>query len=759
MAASPSESGTSSGAPASGAGDAASHGAFALLHSGVQRQLWRIGWGRLRPLQVKAIHAIMETDRHMILAAATASGKTEAAFLPVLSQIADDPTGSVRAVYIGPLKALINDQFQRVEDLCSYVEVPVHRWHGDVSASRKSALIRTPGGVLLITPESLESLFVNRSAHLTGLFAGLRFIVIDEIHTFLENERGLHLRSLLSRVGLVVSSSRPEAGACRTVGLSATIGDTSVAQAFVAPEHPQDVTVIDDTEEGKKEIKYRVHGYRFRESGPGPAVEASAGATGEEDPERTYRRGMANDMVAHCRGRANLVFANAKADVEEFADLCKQVARSQKLNVDFLVHHGSLAAEIREDAEETMKSGRPATTFCSSTLELGIDIGSVYMVGQIGPPWSVSSLTQRLGRSGRHEGEPRIMRMYLECWEPQPDDDVLDRLHLNLVQSVALTELMLQGWLEPPWPPRYDLSTLTQQIISVIAETGGIEAGRLFDRLCRKGPFREIERLVFEVLLRSLGSKDVIEQMPTGDLILGLRGERIRQSRGFYAVFPTPEAFALIHKGTVLGTLEVVPKEGDHLLFAGKRWRVTEIDMEARQVQVVPAKGWKRPQFTGAFGETHPRVRQEMRHILQEKGSYDYLDEGAASLLEDARRAAGKGYVCEQSLVPLGPQATAFMTWTGDRIQQTVRAILAHRGVACGDRGVALELRLPLDETRDSLRKAASASYQSLDLARHIFPRIRRKYDWLLHEELVDASIAEGWLDLDGAMLLLSSVK
>ena len=181
--------------------------------------------------------------------------------------------------------------------------------------------------------------------------------------------------------------------------------------------------------------------------------------------------------------------------------------------------------------------------------------------------------------------------------------------------------------------------------------------------------------------------------------------------------------------------------------------------METRQVQVEPAKGWKRPEFTGAFGETHPRVRQEMKRILQETRSYAYLDEQASSLLADACRAAAGGQVCERSLVPLGPKTTAFMTWTGDRIQQTVRAILSHSGIACSDRGVALEFRLSVDETRESLRKAASASFQPLDLARHVFPRIRRKYDWLLHEDLVDASIAEGWLDLEGARALLASVK
>jgi Lhr-like helicase len=177
--------------------------AFGMLHPGVQRQLWRMGWKSLRPLQVNTIHAILGGGGHVILSAATASGKTEAAFLPILSRIAQEPRGSVRAMYLGPLKALINDQFGRVEELCTHLEVPVYHWHGDVSAKEKAQLVEQPGGVLLITPESLESLFVNRSQYLSRLFGGLRFVVIDELHSFLDNERdrtGLWTRKGLRRL-------------------------------------------------------------------------------------------------------------------------------------------------------------------------------------------------------------------------------------------------------------------------------------------------------------------------------------------------------------------------------------------------------------------------------------------------------------------------------------------------------------------------------------------------------------------------------
>ena len=174
--------------------------AFALLHPGVQRAIWEMGWKELRPIQAEAIHLLLEGNGHALICASTASGKTEAAFLPIISRLAEGKQDSIRAIYIGPLKALINDQFNRLDRLCERLELPVHRWHGDVSVSHKQALRRNPGGILLITPESLESNFINYGSQVPRLYRELEFIVIDEVHSFLGNVRGIHLLSLLSRL-------------------------------------------------------------------------------------------------------------------------------------------------------------------------------------------------------------------------------------------------------------------------------------------------------------------------------------------------------------------------------------------------------------------------------------------------------------------------------------------------------------------------------------------------------------------------------
>jgi ATP-dependent Lhr-like helicase len=716
------------------------HGAFSILHSGVQRQLWRLGWSHLRLLQVQAIHAILESEKPVVISAATASGKTEAAFLPVLSRIADEPTGSVRALYVGPLRALINDQFSRVEELCHYLEMPVHRWHGDVSDSHKRRLLKAPSGVLLLTPESLESLFVNRSPHLVPLFHGLRFVVIDELHAFLDNERGLHLRSLLFRLRGALGQSEP----FRMVGLSATIGDETTARNWVSPQQADNVVFIHD--HTQKELRLRVHGYQ--------EIDDSDEGAGLSE----YK--IAQDIWKHCAGHTNLVFANSRGDVEVFADLCNQLSQERKSNDVFLVHHGSLARDIRQDTEERLKAKPSITAFCSSTLELGVDIGNVRMVGQIGAPWSVASLKQRAGRSGRREEEARLLRIYLACEEPDAKSDVFDRLHLLLIQTIAIIQLMLQGWTESTQAPACDLSTLTQQVISIIAQTGGANAQGIYEALCENGAFSQIEPALFARLLRRLGDKevDVIEQTPTGDLILGLLGEKLRKNKDFYAVFATPIEYALLHGGRLLGTLPISapPPVDEHLLFAGSRWQVIALDLEKREIHVQPARGKKRPLFSGAGGEISDRVRLMMREVLEGNEEYLYLDNEANRFLINARSTAQLCKICTSHFIELGANRSAWITWGGSRIQETLWAMLKQNGITAAVKGIALICPISMERLQEITLQMASQNFEALELASHIPNKMRRKYDWLLCDELLEVGLSRDYISIMSAISHLS---
>ncbi|MCL4193688.1 MAG: DEAD/DEAH box helicase, partial [Thermoguttaceae bacterium] len=231
--------------------------AFALLHPGVQEAIWELGWKEFKPIQVQSIHAVCETNHHLVVCAQTAGGKTEAAFLPIISRLATDPEPSVQALYVGPLKALINDQFRRLEELCANLRLPVYRWHGDVPANQKNALRDQPGGILLITPESLESNFINFGAHVPRVYRHLSFVVIDELHSFLSNVRGVHLQSLLSRLSVAAGCSP------RLVGLSATLADPQAARLFLVPDAMESVQVIQDTS-ATREIKFGIKAFLAR---------------------------------------------------------------------------------------------------------------------------------------------------------------------------------------------------------------------------------------------------------------------------------------------------------------------------------------------------------------------------------------------------------------------------------------------------------------------------------------------------------------
>ena len=438
--------------------------AFDRLHSSLQEALYRMRWTKLRQIQVEAIHEVFDGTGDLIIAARTAAGKTEAAFLPILSHILGEPSSGVRAIYVGPLKALINDQFSRLEELCQEAEIPVHKWHGDVSSSAKRRLLENPSGILLITPESIESLFVNHPHRLTEVFPHLAFIVIDELHSFIGTERGAHLRSLISR--LAIKSREP----VRRAGLSATFGaEIEGVRRWLRPSNPEAVHVIEDPE--KKSIQLRILGYLQ----PSRPKKPGAG-DGENDDATPLGGELEKDVFEAFHGKTALIFANAKSYIEAMADYARRESERRGLADLFRVHHGSLSKGEREETEEALKSEKPTATFCSSTLEMGIDVGNVKLVGQIGSPWSVSSLTQRLGRSGRKDGESSVIRIYIEEDEPDQNTSLFDRLFPELLQATAMTELLLEKWCEPPEIDRRHLSTLIQQVLSVITEQGGTAA-------------------------------------------------------------------------------------------------------------------------------------------------------------------------------------------------------------------------------------------------------------------------------------------
>jgi ATP-dependent Lhr-like helicase len=705
-------------------------------------------WTALRPIQVEAIHKILEGDKDLILAAATASGKTEAAFLPIISRIHENPATSIRALYVGPLKALINDQFRRLDDLCQYAEIPVHPWHGDVSASKKQTAVTKPSGILLITPESLEALFVHRSSALERMFADLSFVVIDELHAFLGRERGTHLRSLLFR--LARRAGKPY----RLIALSATLGDMQKSAEWLRPGEAQRVDLITDAAD-QKTVHYKLYGFRNL-----PQPQADEPTDKPVSPTAVgVNHDLVEEMMATCCGSKNLIFANARQNVEIYADALNECCRAEGRPAEFLVHHGSLSKELREQTEELMRASRPATTVCSSSLELGIDIGSVKSIGQIGAPWSVSALVQRLGRSGRREGEQSIMRVYIVVDKPDSRSPLAERLYPELLQAVALTELMLERWIEPPQIHGLDLSTCLQQVLSVLAETGGTSPEHLLDTLVTHGAFRNVDPDLLVDLLLSMGEHDLVERMETeGDLILGLAGQQVVSHYQFYSAFATPEEYRVTCDGSLIGLLPALflPAEHEHLILAARRWEVLGIDHDRSEILVRPARGRKPPKFLGAEGEIHPRVRQKMREVLLSNTDIRYLNEEGDEMLREARAAAAEAALGARSIVPTGDGSCAWFTWTGTVIQRTLVAMTRMLGVEAQDRGIAIEFESPAEEIGNRLRQLSASPPTALTLAEHVPAKFIRKYDPYLNQNLLNRQLADSLLDVPGALTALS---
>ncbi len=661
-------------------------------------------WESLRAVQVAAAETLFLTDHHLLLTSSTASGKTEAAFFPILSELYQQPPESVGALYIAPLKSLINDQFGRMEELLDLTGIPVTRWHGDVAQSHKKRLLDKPRGILQITPESLEAMLINRSNDMLRLFGDLRYIVIDEIHTLTGTDRGNQIICQLARLGHLIGRNP------RRVGLSATIGDPSLAARWLAGGTgiPVDVPTF---EEGK--IRWRLgleHFYIQNPKGnqslePADALDGESGDKLPEDmtPEEreAYERSVRDLADAMADGvipatertaidagyeymydcvkdRKSLVFANSREETEYLCATLRQIAKMRGEPDAFLIHHGNLSASLREEAEAKMKDEEIFAVTCATvTMELGIDIGRLERVLQSQAPNAVTSFLQRLGRSGRR-GEPPEMMMVFREEDPLPNTPLPQLIPWELLRGIAIIQLYIEErFIEPPQRRKMPMSLLFHQTLSVLAASGELTPKRLAERVLSLPPFAHVSREDYRTLMVSMLEKDFLEMTEEKGLIIGLAGERLLKSFKFYAVFKDSEDFTVRAGSDEIGTITTPPPVGDRFALAGNVWEVEELDLQRKLIYVHRVDGKMEVSWPGDFGEIHTKILERMKQVLAEDTIYPYLKPNARKRLEVARHVARNTGMLEHSVVHLGGYTYCMFPWLGTRSFRTLRKFLA----------------------------------------------------------------------------------
>lgn len=780
----------------------------------VQDFIYRNNWQSLRAIQAAAGDAIFNTDENLLLCASTASGKTEAAFFPILTLLSEDPPASVGALYIGPLKALINDQFSRLNDLCAEAEIPVWHWHGDVPQSQKRKLLKRPSGVLQITPESLEALMLRRHGEIVRLFCDLRFVVIDEVHSLMRGDRGGQTLCLLERLSQT-AGCHP-----RRVGLSATIGDLEAAGRFLAAGTGRGTVIPKVT--GPRETWHlsMEHFYTTgpqaadpaRKSGAEPepdedtvvissvrpaAAGTTAGTTSGEPTEAATAGNITADPTAdpadiplleavpatdqapvaadpgigyifeHTRGKKCLVFCNSREEAEAVTTTLRQYCEARHEPDRFLIHHGNLSSSLRLSAEEAMKDDdRFLTTVTTSTLELGIDIGRLERAFQIDAPFTVSSFLQRMGRTGRR-GQPPEMWFVMREDPPEPRAMLPENIPWKLIQGIALVQVYLEErWVEPPRLDRMPYSLLYHQTMSILTAGGEMTPAELASRVLSLSVFCRISQDDYRILLRHLIAIDHIEVTERGGLITGLAGERITNSFRFYAVFQENEEYTVRADSQELGTIVAPPPVGEKIAIAGHVWVVEEIDRKRHNVYCEMVKGNVPAYFGDCPGDINTHILERMQRVLAEDSTYPYLMTNATARLAAARRMARHSGIVSEPLISLGGDSWAIFPWLGTYAFLALERFLKLRcgpllGIKNLDSARPYYIQFTMKAGRDEFYETVTrAADEPLDPMALLYPKeepLFDKYDEFVPVELLRKGFAFGVLDTDGMLARVRS--
>ncbi len=712
----------------------------------VQDFIYANGWETIRPIQIEAAKIIFDTNDNLILSSDTASGKTEAVFFPIISEMEGSLGESVEVLYIAPLKSLINDQFERIDTLLRDSGVPVFHWHGDVAASHKNKLLKNPAGVLQITPESLESMLMNKHSDIIRLFGRLRYVIIDEIHTLMSADRGNQILCQLDRIAEIIGYHP------RRIGLSATIGNLEKAKLWLTGNSGRK-TACPIVPSAKHRIRLAAEHFYIQDT------VNNRGISPAEHPETAVAIDAGYEYIYDCaKDRKSIVFSNSREETEYVTATLRQIASNRGDEDIFYIHHGNLSAAIREEAEQKLKAEQKCVACATVTLELGIDIGKIERILNVGAPTTVSSFLQRLGRSGRKTGISELFMVFREE-KPLPDTPLPQLIPWELVRGIAVVQLYIEEkFIEPPSVKKMPLSLMFQQTLSILASSGENTPKRLAEKIFSLSPFSHVEKEDYRELLISMIKNEYVEMTENKGLILGLRGEKLTKSFKFYAVFKDSEDYSVKHESEEIGTISSPPPVGDRFALAGRVWEVEELDLTRKLIYVHPVPGKMQVAWPGDYGEIHTKVLEMMFKILTVDTEYPYLKPNAKERLSAARRVFQNAGMDKTLLISLGGNTKCLLPWLGTRSFRTLRKYLQKNASCFGIYGLEYDgcyyMTFKCERDAEELlhmirRKITADQIQTIDLVGKSECPIFEKYDPCIPPELLRRAYAADKLQTD----------
>jgi ATP-dependent Lhr-like helicase len=607
---------------------------FARLPARLQEAIVsRLGWSSLRPVQELAGAAILDGHNAVVLAP-TAGGKTEASMFPVLAGLMTHPCAGVGALYIAPIKALLNNQEERLGTYAEMVGLRRFVWHGDAKTADKRSFIAEPAELLMTTPESLEVMLLSPRVPVPQLFADLRVVVIDEVHALAGTDRGAHLASVLERIVAVTGND------VQRIGLSATVGNPHEILRWLAGSSQRSGRVIDP-----------------------PKVPARRQISAHLIEEIADIATQASQVAA---GHKSLFFCQSRALTETVAE------RMRGRGTDVFVHHSSVSVEERRAAEERFAHGSNACIVCTSTLELGIDVGDLDLVLQANAPSTVSSFLQRMGRTGRRGGQTANTTFYCETSDA-------------LIQAVALVELARAGWVESVPTQTRCWPVMVHQLLALTLQFGAISLERCWTQLSTVPDLAGIRRDELDALVAYMLREDYLFEAG-GLLSMGQAAERVFGKKNFlelYAVFSSPVLYKVqtatkkelgsLEQGFVDGLVD----EMSAFLLGGRAWTVEHVSHDERTVRVRPAPKGVKPSW-GGFIPQHLGwdICQKIRQLLTETDDIPYLSPPAMAALRERREALREVLARRGPAISSDGDRVLWWTFAGGRINHTFKYVL-----------------------------------------------------------------------------------